>query len=285
MIFDVVYTPKKAEKQPWLMLFIGIFYAGVAMPIAYFVDAANSSMIMVFLTVSAAMPFIYSIIKYEERKDEEINDEKRLLKEHSRALEAFIFLFLGMVVAFSLAKAFLPDQIASTLFSAQEETIQNIISGNATANENLIAILFNNINVLFLCIAFSFIYGLGAIYILTWNASVLGTAIGNFISSNLATISHLTGFEKGIGYFKVFSCGYFLRYLPHGILEMLAFFIGGLAGGIVSVAVVRKTFGTKKFANIIFDSSDLILIALGAVVLAAVIEVFFTPALFTTFCD
>lgn len=284
MILDFIYSPKKAEKKPWLMLFVGMFYAGVSIPMAYFVDKAHSSMIMVFLTVIASMPFIYNIIRYEENKDERINDERILLKEHSKALEAFVFLFIGMVIAFSIAKGFLPNELASKLFSAQDETIQNIISGNASVKGSFLGILFNNINVLFLCIAFSFIYGLGAIYILTWNASVLGTAIGNFLSSNLAKISHLAGFEKGVGYFKVFSCGYFIRYLPHGLLEILAFFIGGLAGAIVSVAVVRKTFGTKRFANIIYDSSDLILISLAVVVLAAIIEVFVTPVLFTAFC-
>ena len=33
------------------------------------------------------------------------------------------------------------------------------------------------------CLLFSLIYGSGAIFILTWNASVLGTAIGNYIKS------------------------------------------------------------------------------------------------------
>ncbi|MGM5482497.1 MAG: stage II sporulation protein M [Nanobdellota archaeon] len=284
MILDFIFSPKRAEEKPWLMIFIGMFYAAVALPISYIIDKSNASMIMVFLTVTAAMPFIYNIIKYEERKDETIKSEKILLKEHSRALKAFMFMFFGMVITFSLAKAFLPDMIATSLFSAQEETIHGIINGKATSSQGLFEILFNNINVFFLCIAFSFIYGMGAIYILTWNATVLGTAVGNFISSNLANISHLAGLDKGIGYFKVFSCGYFLRYLPHGVIEILAFFIGGLAGAIVSVAVVKKTFGTKTFANIITDSSDLILIALLLIVIAALVEVFVTPVIFTNIC-
>ena len=42
-------------------------------------------------------------------------------------------------------------------------------------------IFINNMGVLFLCIIFSFLYGAGAIFILTWNASVIAAAIGSFI--------------------------------------------------------------------------------------------------------
>ncbi|MFW6449438.1 MAG: stage II sporulation protein M [Nanoarchaeota archaeon] len=283
---DTKFSAKKSEKRPYSTIFIGMIYSALGLSLAFVVDRENSSMIMVFFTVVAAMPFIYNVIRLEEKKDESIYDERILLKEHSRAIETFIFLFIGMVIVFSLSKAFLPTAIGDELFLAQDNVIQNIISGQATVSlQSLLGILSNNLSVLFFCIVFSLIYGLGAIYILTWNASVLGAAIGSFISTNLASLSHLTGIEKGAEYFKVFSCGYFLRYLPHGIFEMLGFFVAGLAGAIISVAIVRKTFGTKKFANVIYDSSDLILIAIALIVLAAIIEVFFTPGLFRLLCS
>jgi len=49
----------------------------------------------------------------------------------------------------------------------------------------------------------------------------------------------------------------FLRYAIHGIPEILAYFTAGLAGGIISVAVIRHDFLTKKFKNIVIDSVDL----------------------------
>ena len=66
----------------------------------------------------------------------------------------------------------------------------------------------------------------------------------------------------------------------HGIPEIFAYFIGGLAGSIISVAVIREKFGTKNFEKVVLDSSDLVLIAVLILILAAFIEVFITPVLF-----
>lgn len=71
-----------------------------------------------------------------------------------------------------------------------------------------------------------------------------------------------------------------LRYSLHGVPEILAYFIGGLAGGIISIAVIRHDFGTKKFERILLDSSDLLITAVVVLLIAAIIEVFITPALF-----
>jgi len=72
----------------------------------------------------------------------------------------------------------------------------------------------------------------------------------------------------------------FLRYIIHGIPEMIAYFIAGIAGGIISVAVIRHDFRSSNFKKIVLDSIDLVLIAVIVLLLAALIEVFITPALF-----
>jgi len=133
--------------------------------------------------------------------------------------------------------------------------------------------------VLIFCILFSFLYGAGAIFILTWNASVIATAIGNFIRTNLAYYASKTGIVKYGFYLQITSLS-LLRYLTHGIPEILAYFVGGLAGGIISVAVINERFGTKRFEKIVLDSSDLILLAVLLLIIAALIEVYVTPLLF-----
>ena len=97
-------------------------------------------------------------------------------------------------------------------------------------------IFFNNLNVLIFCILFSFLYGVGSIFILTWNGSVIAAAIGNFISSSLPASS---------GYVHATALGV-LRYSLHGIPEITAYIVAGLAGGIISVAVIRHDFSSKK---------------------------------------
>jgi uncharacterized membrane protein SpoIIM required for sporulation len=56
--------------------------------------------------------------------------------------------------------------------------------------------------------------------------------------------------------------------------------IAGLAGGIISVAVIRKDFSTDNFQKIMFDAALLLLLAIGVVFIAALIETFVTPLVF-----
>ncbi|MFW6231209.1 MAG: stage II sporulation protein M, partial [Nanoarchaeota archaeon] len=86
----------------------------------------------------------------------------------------------------------------------------------------------------------------------------------------------LVGGSRLFSYAQVLSCG-LMRFTFHGIPEIGAYFVGGLAGGIVSVAVIRHELYSKKFRKIIFDSMDLAVIAVLLLLLAAIIEVFFSP--------
>jgi len=276
MVFESIFSPVSAEKKPWELFFTGIGYASLAILLSLWIFRKESSMVMVLLTVAMCIPLIYKTIRYEEKKDTTLKvGEKTLLKEHSKAIEVFVMLFLGFFVAFIFWYVILPTDTTQVLFRTQTETIQNIngVTGNALNPLGpLTKIFFNNARVLALCIIFSFMYGAGAIFILTWNASVGGAFIGNFIRSRLGDGPSL------FNYFQITSLG-LLRYLPHGILEMGAYFIGGLAGGIISVAIIRKDYKTPQFEKILFDSSDLILIAIVTLMMAAFVEVFITPGL------
>jgi uncharacterized membrane protein SpoIIM required for sporulation len=175
----------------------------------------------------------------------------------------------------------MPEAFTQATFKIQSATIQAIntkLAGNFTSTRTLTHILVNNLKVLSFCISFSFLYGAGAIFILTWNASVISAAIGNLIRNNLSGIASKTGFSYVASYLHIFSLG-FLRFFIHGIPEILAYFIAAIAGGIISAAVIREKFGTKNFEKIILDSANLVLISIAILIIAAFIEVYITPAL------
>lgn len=283
MVLESLLNPLKAEKKPWEMFFIGMVYSSIAIIISLWIFKDQASLIMVFLTVMACIPIVYSTMKLEESKDMIIDQEKALIKEHNKAIAFLMFLFIGITVSFVLWYIFLPVDLLGFVFDKQTTTIQEInnkVSGNAYQQFSLFSRIFlNNIRVLSFSILFALIYGAGAIFILTWNASVIGTAIGNFVRSNLSDYAHLLGFEKFSGYLQVFSVG-LMRYALHGVPEILAYFYGGLAGGIISVAIIKKHYKEKKFSNILFDVSELLVIALVFLIVAAFLEVYVTPALF-----
>ena len=58
---------------------------------------------------------------------------------------------------------------------------------------------------------------------------------------------------------------------------MIAYFMAGLAGGIISVAVINHDIKSEKFKHILLDSVDLSAGAVVILVLAALLEVFVSP--------
>jgi len=272
MVFEALVNPLSAEKRPWEMFFIGIIYSSIAIVLSLFIFREYASLVSIFLTVMASIPIMYAAAKMEEKKDLEINEKKLLIKEHGKALSFFMFLFLGFVISYAMWYLFLPYELNNALFKAQLKEMYavqfNAMTGNAVQTVTIFSnIFFNNIMVMIVSLAFAFFYGVGAIFILTWNASVLGAAIGKFAAS--AAGPYIATVPLALG-----------RYLIHGLPEMLAYFMAGLAGSIISIAITRHDFGSGNFKRIVIDSLDLVFLAIFVLFAAALLEVFVTPLLF-----
>ncbi len=303
MVLELLIGPKKAERKPWDVFFLGMLYSSVAMFLSVVIFKEQASIIMVLLTVIASLPLVHRTFSREEKMDDKIETEKGRLRQHWHALKFLTLMFLGFVVAFSLWYVFLPDEMVQTSFDSQIQTIQSInarvaaVTGKVITGDNIISsqnvissaasspaglffqILTNNVKVLLFSIFFAFFYGAGAIFILTWNASVISAAIGSFVRNNIGEYATQAGWVQVGGYFHTFSLG-FLRYFIHGIPEILAYFVGGLAGGIISFAVIKHDFGTENFKKIALDAVDLIMLAFVILVVAGLLEVYITPAFF-----
>lgn len=283
MVIESLLNPLKAEKKPWEMFFIGILYSSIGILLSLWIFADQASLVMVFLTVMACIPIVYSTMKLEEKKDLAARKEGLLMKEHFKAISFLMFLFVGVMVSCSIWYAFMPEPVSSLLFDKQVETI-NAVNGNVTGMavdkfSIFSMILSNNIKVLAFAILFSFIYCVGAIFILVWNATVIGVAIGNIIKSSIASSASLFGFSKAAAYFSAVVFSPF-NYAIHGIPEIVGYFYGGLAGGIISVAIINQHYKSKNFAMILFDASELLVISIACLLVAAVLEVYVTPMFF-----
>jgi len=283
MVLELLINPQKAEKTPWAMFFFGFVYASVGAFLSLWIFGKYASLVMVFLTVLACIYLLQGILAVEEEKDIAISKERTLLKEHGKALSLFMFLFLGFMAAYSLWYVLLPSGWVQNLYGAQIETIRQV-NGMGTGSaidgtSRLGKIFFNNLKVLFFSILFAFFYGAGAVFILAWNASVVGAAIGNFVRTELATITKGIGLVAAGSYFSIYSLG-LLRYMTHGLFEILAYFMAALGAGIISIAVIKHDVGSEKFTHIIIDSLDLIIISIAILFFAALVEVYITPVLF-----
>ncbi len=257
---------KKAENHPLRMFFIGIVYSSIAIPISLFIFRAQASLVMVFFTVLSSIHVAQGVLSLEEKKEEFAESESWLLKEHKKAFLFFLYLFLGFVVSFSFWSLVLPTDIVAQLFSTQQNSINTIrhITGNATSTADFQKIFMNNLKVLCLSLFLALLYGAGVIFILAWNASVMGLAIGNFARTKLGFL----GLPLGL-----------TRYLLHGIPEMAAYFIAAIAGGIISIAIIKKDFSHERAKTIALDAAVLLAIAVILLIIGGVIEVYISPQL------
>tara|TARA_Y100000034_G_C6874081_1_gene399445 strand:- start:156 stop:1007 length:852 start_codon:yes stop_codon:yes gene_type:complete len=283
MALESLINPKRAVEKPWEMFFIGFLYSTVAVFLSVWIFKAYSSLIMVLLTVIASVPFMYKTMKIQEKVDIKLKKETAILKRHSEVIKYLLFLFGGFVVAYSIWFIALPSTTVQSLFSSQLETIGTInskIMGEAISSSSIFFQIFlNNFKVLLFAIFFAFFYGAGAIFILTWNASVIAAAVGSFVKEKIAIYAASVGSASMFNYFHIFSLG-ILRYSIHGIPEIAAYFIGGLAGSIISVAVINRDLEGVHYKKIMSDVIHLTLIAIGILVLAALLEVYVTPIFF-----
>jgi uncharacterized membrane protein SpoIIM required for sporulation len=286
-MLESMVNPKRVEKGPWKMFFIGIIYASLSILLVKWffsrdvVLSQYAGMIVVTFAVMFSLPFMYYIIKKEESEDEQAVGFLSVWKIHKDAVFALMWLFMGFIVAFSFWHVALGD---SNLFNAQIETYCRINSPGdvvgcvekytftktATGTTNVVtkqirflSIIENNVYVMIFTLFLSLIFGAGAIFVLTWNASVISAAVSIFTQYNLKEI------PLGI-----------LRYMIHGFPEIAAYFITALAGGIFGVGIIRNGIHGKRFIHVLENTVILLFIALVILILAAIIEVYFTPILF-----
>ncbi|MDA3836633.1 MAG: stage II sporulation protein M [Nanoarchaeota archaeon] len=264
-MIDILFNAKKAERHPWEMMFIAIFYSSISILVGTWVFPEYTSLIAVFFTMASCLYVTQGAIKRESVK-EGYFDEKHLLREHKKPLKLFLALFIGIVISFAFWTYVLPTETTSQIFSIQEGVfgqIKGSITGDAISNGGVLSIIVgNNLKVLLVSLIIALIYGAGAIFILTWNASIMGYVIGG-IANQHGAISFPLAFTK-----------YFL----HGLPEMLSYFIVILAGGIIYTSVVKGELTQElKMRRVFLDVFILIGIAILLMLASAVVEVFISP--------
>jgi len=284
MVLESLLNPFVLKQKPWEMFFAGFFHSFIAGFLANLVFPGNAGLIMVFLIVLGSLPTLYVTIRDEELLNLQFKQEWRVLEEHAKVITFLLFLFLGITTALVLLYVFLPEDTVHSLFGLQQEAVQElgksvtnqVISGQITRGDLFFNIFLNNTRVLFFCVIFSLLYGTGAIFILTWNASTVATAMGGLFKSKIGAVASLVGFSSISAYFGVATFSFF-RYMTHGIFEISAYFVAGLAGSILSVALIKHSLRERKA---IMDSIYLVMISVGILIFAALVEVYITPIFF-----
>lgn len=272
-MLESILSFREVDKSPYLTFVWAVMISTVGIlfstQLFYRVTISGVSfnltgMFAVIFTIIPSVYFMTTVIKQEEEMEEKACEEHknmRFFERHEKDILMFLFYFLGVAVTFAVWAFILPEDFFQVQLVKITE-IRSAVSGAVTGSivkgdfNSFLLILTNNLEVMVFAFIFSLLFGAGAIFILVWNASILGTAIGE-LSKSVFDIPIQT-----------------LRFLPHGIPEIIGYLCAGLAGGIISAAIIRcKSTGVLKM--ILLDSIKILLVGVFFILIAAGIEVYF----------
>ena len=274
MVLESLFTVKDVREHPYKLFILGIIGTVVAIIVASFLK--QGGLFFIFLVTFAILPLTIKQLKYEEGRQEYDHFWNYLyslgfFSRHKDLILDYFCLILGITLAISVSYLVLPNEMTSLVFSDQISTISQItgrasdtvsttakVTGQAISGEIFSKILFNNIGVMAVCFAISLFYSTGAIFLISWNASVLGVVVGQG-ARNLMGLPSIP--------LVLFS------YLPHGIFEFSGYILAGVAGGILSIALARHKESRKHFLFVLEDSLLLLILGIVVLVIGAVIEV------------
>jgi len=276
MVLEQIFKTKDLLNKPHLSFYASFAFVSSAILIALVLQIKDSGMFIVALSSLPAVVLFLRTIFAEEHFIEKKCSTIRVLDCYKPLISVYFWFFIGTTLAFALWSSILPQNLSNDMFSEQKLTYARMgITGNLTANFSFNEILINNAKILFMLMILSFLYGAGSIFLLIWNASVLGVFIGTSISSNMAMFSAIGPLAYGGAFIYGFLIS-FLRILPHGMFEIGGFFTASIAGGLLSVVVEnaseKKQYLGREYKKVYKDILITFVFAMVLILLGAVVE-------------
>jgi uncharacterized membrane protein SpoIIM required for sporulation len=264
---DINRRPYLAFAWAFVIVCISII---IALPVGTKMSVGDSVVNLrgMFALAFALIPSSYimtALIRKEEMMEEKVirkHYSKGFWERHEKDVLIFLYFFGGAALAFAVATMVLPQDT----FQVQISSICGMrpylsacgggVSGAvAELSPDFQKIFLNNMQVWFFSFLLAFIFGAGSAFIILWNAGILGIYIG-LISRQLAEIPLIS-----------------IRFLPHGIPEIAGYICAGLAGTLISTAIIRKA-DREIVGKVLLDSIKVLAVGAIFVLLGAAIEAY-----------
>lgn len=274
MVLEAFISPNKARKEPWELLFLSAAFVAFGVLVQTLIPEIRGS--VVIFAMIPAIPLILHLLNDEEKKEEgEVNkdfefwytlfpeDKKRhysFLGYHKSLIEIFAFFFIGATLSCAIIYALSPAGSSSQVFSdqlAEVNSINSSLNGHAVLENSTAYLLFtHNLQVLGLMFIFSLFYGMGSIYMLLWNASIIGVVVGAKIKAGGIIAGTLS----------------LLSLFPHGFFEIGAYLIASIAGGMLSAMLARGSWRKPEGWFILKDVMLMAAFSVAILLIGAIIE-------------
>jgi hypothetical protein len=285
MVLESIIGEKRIRKNPVLIFFVTFAISLVSILFADLIFPKHGSVLSIAFITIGLVPVVFNILSSEQ--SEEVIERKSAVTffaRHFNLLMLYVWIFVGIIVAFAIAYSFSPVSERGLWFEEQTKSfcaisgstsctngVPNSISGRATAGafsacqnpstsnvtDCTVFILQNNAGVLIFILLLSIFYGVGAIFIIAWNASILGVFFGEMflVGEHLRSFGFLQGMLIG-----------------HGPPELLAYVFGAIAGAILSASIAKGDFFRHGAMDVAKDIGFLVILAFFSVLYGALTE-------------
>ncbi len=267
MVLEHIFPEDWLEKKGRYAFLLGIIYSVVGVLLASILFPGDPALVGVAFTSLLLLPELYKIFSIEERKEslETHITMRALWRDDIDIIRIYVFLFLGIILVYSLGTILMPSLETNNLFREQLEIrFGQGFAGNAFLSTGLFYdLLSNNFMVMLACFIMALLTGDGAIFLITWNASVWGTIFG-ITAKNAASFS-------GENAFIVFGT-IMLVVFPHMMIEGMSYFLAAISGSVISKDVILEKFASDRFFEVFGFNLYLLLFGLIFLVLGAFVE-------------
>ena len=249
-MFEQIYSIEWLSKKPRYTFLLGLVYSLLGIVTALLLFPENPSLASIAFTTIAIVPSLSRLLQQEENEERKFKkfSIRKVFTSHHDMFQIYIFLFFGILLTYSFFSIMLPDLAKQHLFSSQLGIYQTFLGGATDFQQNFGMLIKNNLIVLIVFFALSFIYGAGSVFLITWNASVWGAIFGHIAHQAAAT----QGIHPFISFFTLF-----IGVFPHTFLEAL-----------------REQILSKRFRIIVIDGLFLFGLSCLIILIGAFVESF-----------
>ncbi len=265
--------------------FIGFFCALIGISTAFLLFPENVGMVSVFFTSLALLPFWDKIIKacsirkgaHEKiisRQGVQMTEIRmkslkrkinlaEIIFEHLPVFKAYIFSFIGVFFVYTILQMLLPVFDIHSIF-ADQLSLLKVNPAVMNSGSMFLAILSNNITVLFICFLIALVFRSG-VFIIAWNASVWGVVFGAVMSES--------GVLLQANSFLLFGL-VIIGIAPHMIMEAFSYICGAISGSLLFESIYKK-MKPEMFNLYVNDALLILVFGLVILVISAAIEIYF----------
>lgn len=272
MVLEHIFPEDWLERKGMYSFILGVMYSIVGIILSSILFPGDPALVAVAFTSLLLLPELYKIFSIEERRErvEQVVSFRALWRDDIDVVRIYISLFLGILLVYSIGTIILPDFQTNSLFREQLEV--RLGSGFAGAATGVIFsgrlffdLLSNNFLVLVAVFIMALLTGDGAIFLITWNASVWGALFG-FLAKTAGLFAGQNPF---------FLLGKIMIIVfPHMILEALSYFLAAISGSVISKDVILEQFASERFMEVFSFNMYLLIFALCFLLLGGIVETF-----------